>query len=67
MDGDLPSDHTGLLDQAATLARHRRIEMPPRDAHAYGAEVMTRNMPSHESAEGIDAVLSCREPVWSGT
>jgi hypothetical protein len=41
MDNDLPSDHIGRLDQAATLAPHHRIEMPPQDAQAYTAKVMT--------------------------
>jgi enoyl-CoA hydratase/carnithine racemase len=48
-------------------AFHRQIEMPLEDAYAYTAEVMTRNMLSHDAAEGIDAFLSRRDPVWSGT
>jgi len=48
-------------------AFHRQIEMPLEDAYAYTAEVMTQNMLSHDAAEGIDAFLSRRDPVWSGT
>jgi enoyl-CoA hydratase/carnithine racemase len=48
-------------------AFHRQIEMTLEDAHAYTAEVMTQNMMSHDAAEGIDAFLSHRDPVWSGT
>ena len=33
---------------------------------AYAAEVMTRNMMAHDAAEGIDAFLAKRAPVWTG-
>ena len=37
------------------------------DAYRYAAEVMTRNMMARDAAEGIDAFLAKRAPVWSGT
>ena len=36
-------------------------------AYAYAAEVMTRNMLARDAAEGIDAFIAKRKPVWSGT
>jgi enoyl-CoA hydratase/carnithine racemase len=35
-------------------------------AYRYAAEVMTRNMMARDAAEGIDAFLGKRHPVWSG-
>jgi enoyl-CoA hydratase/carnithine racemase len=34
------------------------------DAYRYAAEVMTRNMLARDAAEGIDAFLAKRPPVW---
>ncbi len=48
-------------------AFYRQAELPVADAYRYAAEVMTRNMMARDAAEGIDAFLSKREPVWSGT
>jgi enoyl-CoA hydratase/carnithine racemase len=35
-------------------------------AYAYTAEIMTSNMLAADAAEGIDAFLSKRHPVWQG-
>lgn len=48
-------------------AFYRQTEMPLADAYAYAAEVMTRNMLARDAAEGIDAFLQKRPPVWTGT
>ena len=48
-------------------AFYRQAEMTLDDAYAYAAEVMTRNMMARDAAEGIDAFLGKRNPVWSGT
>ena len=48
-------------------AFYRQSEMTLADAYAYAAEVMTRNMLANDAAEGIDAFLGKRRPVWSGT
>ncbi len=47
-------------------AFYRQAEMPLAEAYAYAAEVMTRNMAARDAAEGIDAFLGKREPVWAG-
>lgn len=47
-------------------AFYRQIDMGLEDAYAYAAEVMTRNMMTHDAAEGIDAFLEKRHPVWCG-
>jgi len=48
-------------------AFYRQVEMDLADAYAYTAEVMTRNMMARDAAEGIDAFLAKRPPMWSGT
>jgi enoyl-CoA hydratase/carnithine racemase len=48
-------------------AFYRQAEMSLDDAYAYAAEVMTRNMLARDAAEGIDAFLDKRQPVWTGT
>ncbi|WP_431855269.1 enoyl-CoA hydratase [Azospirillum sp.] len=47
-------------------AFYRQLELPTEQAYAYAAEVMTRNMLAQDAAEGIDAFLGKREPVWCG-
>ena len=47
-------------------AFYRQAEMGIDDAYDYTAEVMTRNMLAADAAEGIDAFLGKRQPVWCG-
>jgi len=47
-------------------AFYRQAEMELDGAYRYAAEVMTRNMMARDAAEGIDAFLGKRAPVWSG-
>jgi enoyl-CoA hydratase/carnithine racemase len=49
------------------VAFYRQVEMGLDDAYAYVSEVMTRNMLARDAAEGIDAFLAKRAPVWTGT
>jgi enoyl-CoA hydratase/carnithine racemase len=48
-------------------AFYRQIDMGLDDAYAYVSEVMTRNMLARDAAEGIDAFLARRPPVWTGS
>jgi enoyl-CoA hydratase/carnithine racemase len=48
-------------------AFYRQAEMGLDEAYAYTAAVMTRNMMARDAAEGIDAFLAKRQPVWTGT
>jgi enoyl-CoA hydratase/carnithine racemase len=48
-------------------AFYRQAEMDLDGAYRHAAEVMTRNMMARDAAEGIDAFLAKRAPVWSGT
>jgi enoyl-CoA hydratase/carnithine racemase len=48
-------------------AFYRQAEMGLEEAYAYASEVMTRNMLARDAAEGIDAFLGKRPPVWTGT
>ncbi len=48
-------------------AFYRQADLPLAHAYAYASAVMTRNMMAHDAAEGIDAFLSKRPPVWTGT
>jgi enoyl-CoA hydratase/carnithine racemase len=45
-------------------AFYRQVELDLSAAYAYTSEVMTRNMLSHDAAEGIDAFLGKRRPQW---
>jgi enoyl-CoA hydratase/carnithine racemase len=48
-------------------AFYRQAEMSLDDAYAYAAGVMARNMQARDAAEGIDAFLAKRDPVWTGS
>jgi enoyl-CoA hydratase/carnithine racemase len=45
-------------------AFYRQAELPLTEAYRYASEVMTRNMLAQDAAEGIDAFLEKRPPVW---
>jgi enoyl-CoA hydratase/carnithine racemase len=45
-------------------AFYRQAELGLADAYRYAAEIMTRNMLARDAAEGIDAFLAKRPPVW---
>ncbi len=47
-------------------AFYRQLELPVAEAYAYTARVMTENMLARDAAEGIDAFLEKRSPVWCG-
>jgi enoyl-CoA hydratase/carnithine racemase len=76
-DADLDAAVAALAGQIAaksplTLAIgkeafYRQAEMGLDDAYTYVSEVMTRNMLARDAAEGIDAFLGKRAPVWTGT
>jgi enoyl-CoA hydratase/carnithine racemase len=48
-------------------AFYQQAEMGLADAYQHTSEVMARNMEAADAAEGIDAFLHKREPVWTGT
>src|SRR5713226_5240878 len=45
-------------------AFYAQAELGLADAYRYAAEAMTRNMLARDAAEGIDAFLAKRPPVW---
>jgi enoyl-CoA hydratase/carnithine racemase len=45
-------------------AFYRQAELGLADAYRYAARVMTENMLAKDAAEGIDAFLAKRPPVW---
>lgn len=47
-------------------AFYRQAELDLASAYAMAAETMTRNMMANDAAEGIDAFLGKRAPVWTG-
>jgi enoyl-CoA hydratase/carnithine racemase len=57
------SAHTVAIGKAAF---HRQREMDLASAYAHTAEVMAANMQAADAAEGIDAFLGRRAPVWRG-
>lgn len=44
---------------------YQQLEMPLAEAYAYASEVMAQNMMEDDVAEGIDAFIQKRAPVWS--
>lgn len=48
-------------------AFYEQIEMGMADAYAYAGAVMAKNMLEDDAAEGIDAFLAKRKPVWRAT
>ena len=46
-------------------AFYRQAEMGLAEAYEYASAVMVRNMAAADAAEGIDAFLAKREPVWT--
>jgi enoyl-CoA hydratase/carnithine racemase len=47
-------------------AFYRQAEMDLAGAYDFASEVMTRNMMARDAAEGIDAFIGKRAPVWTG-
>ncbi len=47
-------------------AFYRQIDLDVEAAYAYAAQVMAQNMMTKDAAEGIDAFIGKREPVWCG-
>jgi enoyl-CoA hydratase/carnithine racemase len=47
-------------------AFYRQLEMSQAEAYDYASAVMARNMATRDAAEGIDAFLAKRQPVWCG-
>ena len=45
-------------------AFYRQAELGLAEAYGYAAEIMTKNMLTRDAAEGIDAFLEKRPPVW---
>ena len=76
-DGEQEAAVTALASQIAaksplTLAIgkeafYAQAELPLDEAYAYASAAMTRNMLARDAAEGIDAFLGKRSPVWTGT
>ncbi len=48
-------------------AFYHQAELTLRDAYAYASDIMVQNMLARDAAEGIDAFLAKRSPVWTGT
>ena len=48
-------------------AFYRQAEMDLAAAYDFAAQTMTRNMLAADAAEGIDAFLQKRAPIWTGT
>ena len=45
-------------------AFYRHVDLPLAEAYAQAACVMADNLMAHDAAEGIDAFLAKRRPVW---
>jgi enoyl-CoA hydratase/carnithine racemase len=74
---DLPHATLALATQIAAKSKltvvigkeafYRQAEMDLSQAYDHASEVMTRNMLTHDAAEGIDAFLAKRPPHWTDT
>jgi enoyl-CoA hydratase/carnithine racemase len=58
------AEKSSLVLKIGKEAFYRQAEMDLATAYAYASEVMTRNMLARDAAEGIDAFLEKRPPVW---
>ncbi len=47
-------------------AFYAQAEMPTSEAYTFAADVMVRNMMTHDAEEGIGAFIDKREPGWKG-
>lgn len=79
VNASVPADqlHEATMSWARTIAAKARstvkvgkrafyeqLELTLEDAYGYASAVMVRNMLDDDAAEGIDAFLKKREPVW---
>lgn len=67
--GDLARRIAGKSRAVLALGKpafYRQAELPLDEAYAYASEVMVRNMAERDAAEGIDAFIGKRAPVWGG-
>jgi len=55
---------SALILKIGKEAFYRQAELGLADAYKYASEVMTTNMLAQDAAEGIDAFLEKRPPVW---
>lgn len=60
------ADKSPLTLAIGKEAFYRQAEMGLEEAYRYASEVMVRNMMARDAAEGIDAFLAKRPPVWTG-
>ena len=56
--------HSGTVVAIGKTAFYRQTELGLEDAYAYASSVMVENMMKQDAAEGIDAFLEKRPPVW---
>lgn len=65
--GTLAAQIASKLGAAVRIGKeafYAQLQMPVADAYGYTGEVMVRNMLRADTAEGIDAFLTKREPDW---
>lgn len=56
--------HSGTVVAIGKTAFYRQMELGLDEAYAYASGVMVENMMKQDAAEGIDAFLEKRPPVW---
>ena len=58
------ANRSKLTVRLGKRAFYRQLEMGLEEAYEYTGAVMVKNMLADDAAEGIDAFLEKREPVW---
>ncbi|MDB5902921.1 MAG: Enoyl-CoA hydratase/isomerase [Betaproteobacteria bacterium] len=59
-------EKTPVAISAGKRVFYEQLEAPLEHAYAIATEAMVCNMQTHDAAEGIDAFVAKRKPVWKG-